>query len=76
MKEFINKLNRFIGIRKNQSSILIDKFIIENKDVTVCFNGIWYIAKPLGKNYKISRIIGAWRVLTGKSIGVHYKEDE
>ena len=39
----------------------------------------WYIAKPekiRGIFEKINRLKAAWLVLTGKSIAVHYKEDE
>jgi len=36
----------------------------------------WWIAKPLNYFQLIPRLKDAWRVFTGKSIAVHYKEDE
>ncbi len=39
-------------------------------------NNKWYIARPYGVLFLCLRIKDAWRVLLGKSIAVHYKEDE
>ena len=57
-------------------SMLIDCVSDENQ---ACIKGKWYIAKPL--SYPsilslLSRLRDAIRIITGKSIAVHYKEDE
>ncbi len=47
-----------------------------NNDNQAEINGRWYIAKPHGILFIRLRIKDAWRILLGKSIAVHYKEDE
>ena len=54
-------------------STLIDKY---NHDNVCEINGKWYIAKPLNYPSLRDRVKDAQRVLNGKSIAVHYKEDE
>ncbi len=54
-------------------SDLIDNF---NKSNQTCIKGKWYMARPYGVLFLHLRIKDAWRVLLGKSIAVHYKEDE
>jgi len=62
-------------------NILIDElFHILNANTEHSnFNGMWFISKPvLGFGiFKFRRRLKvAWRVLTGKSFAVHFKEDE
>lgn len=60
-------------------SILIDKFIEISKNRAVEIDKKWYIAKPISYFSYIElpgKIKDAYRVLVGKSIAVHYKEDE
>ena len=54
-------------------SKLLDTF---NNSNQTCIDGKWYIAKPYGLLFLRLRIKDAWRVLLGKSIAAHYKEDE
>ncbi len=54
-------------------SMLIDYI---NNDDQACIDGKWYIAKPVPYFIFMSRIKDAIRILRGKSIAVHYKEDE
>lgn len=54
-------------------SMLIDSI---NDDNQTLIRGKWYISKPYGIMFICSRIKDACRVLFGKSIAVHYKEDE
>lgn len=62
------------------ASILIDN-IIKNQErvgkVTEEIKGVWYLARPYDNYHTFfRRIRGAWRVLIGKSMAVHYKIDE
>ena len=72
-------------------SILIDKLIRKETGhtcetyITACTyltndkEPKYYLAKPLvNLNWKekLKRLVGAYRVLTGKSFAVHYKVDE
>ena len=54
-------------------SMLIDCVSNENQAL---IEGRWYIAKPLPYLSILSRLRDAIRIITGKSIAVHYKEDE
>lgn len=62
-----------------KQSILIEKLL-----ANVATNGTqveikphgWFYAKPIDNTPWWRRIVVAWRVLTGKSFAVHYKEDE
>ena len=56
-------------------SILIDK-IKGFEDNTVKIGDRWYIAKPLAKLPLKVRIKDSFKVLKGKAIAVHFKEDE
>ena len=53
--------------------MLIDSITDENQ---VRIDDKWYISRPYGVMFFRLRIKDAWRVLLGKSIAVHYKEDE
>lgn len=74
--------NQTIKQMKNTSgteikeSFLIDAVqqIFEGAGTKFTRNGFWFMAKPKGIRYK--RWKGAWRVLTGKSIPVHFAEDD
>ena len=62
-------------------SILIDNiYEVHHKDIQTVINGEWYMSKPLGPSLTLdrlwNRIVDAYRVLTNKSIAVHFKEDE
>jgi len=62
-------------------SILIDKLLrIENTFASYMrVDSIFYMAKPIPfYSYKttLNRIKDGFRVMTGKSFAVHYKEDE
>ena len=54
-------------------SMLIDSI---NNDDQVCIDGKWYIAKPIPYFTFMSQMKDTIRVFIGKSIAVHYKEDE
>lgn len=56
-------------------SILIDRLIVQSKDVRAGVNGKWYVAKPI-EYFSVGRIKDAWRVLVGKARAYHYKIDE
>lgn len=47
-----------------------------NRETCKCFNGKWYIAKPIGKDSLKSRIRDSFKILTGKAIAIHFREDE
>ena len=56
-------------------SILIDK--LKNYDnTTKKIDGKWYIAKPILNSSLTIRLKDCIKVLTGKAIAVHFKEDE
>lgn len=60
-------------------SILVDKLFVAAKSTQRNINGVWYAAKPIGYCTVpsfIARIKDAIRVIQGKSIAVHYREDE
>lgn len=66
-------------------SKLIDELIIHTPDnpLPMCKfenDPIWYLAKPLSKSWSFrrtwKRLKDAYRVLKGRSIAVHYKQDE
>lgn len=62
-------------------SVLIDKLVEDSIGNDESFdNKTWYIAKPMSSSFSIKklweRLKDAWRVITGKSIAVHYKKDE
>lgn len=60
-----------------QSSHLLDELIGNTKNTTTRIEQAWYIARPLNYTKSILvRLIGAVRVLRGKSIAVHFKSDE
>ena len=58
-------------------SILIDQLISSNNRKEI--SGKWYVAKPKIKidiTTLSNNMIDAWQVILGKSIAVHFKEDE
>ena len=56
-------------------SILIDR--LKNYDnTTKKIDGKWYIAKPILNSSLTIRLKDCIKVLTGKAIAVHFKEDE
>ena len=65
-------------------SILIDKLLSDKKDYQTTnngeLNGGWFIAKPLSPSLFCKEIIrrlkDAYRIITGRSFAVHYREDE
>ena len=52
-------------------SQLIDSY----QDNTSEHDGRWYFAKPLNPFRLIPRIKDAWRIISGKSVAVHFYED-
>lgn len=56
-------------------SILIDKVSEMRKDL-VLIKGSWYISKPLPNISFKNKIKDCIKILKGKAIAVHYKEDE
>lgn len=62
-------------------SLLIDHVNSKYRDdIQTEINGGWYRTKPLGPSTTLNmiwnRIVDAYRVLTNKSIAIHFKEDE
>lgn len=56
-------------------SVLIDLFGGPSENL-VEINGKWYKAKPINNLPFKDRIKDSIKVLTGKAIAVHFKEDE
>jgi len=59
-------------------SILIDRLVSESvAGPKAEYDGIWYVAKPLGCRSFWFRLKEAWNVLFGKRLKTfHYKKDE
>lgn len=66
-----------LTIKDVKDSILIDHLEHDLKEYNSKSNydGKWLHAKPLGNQFLWYRIIGAFRVLLGKSFAVHYYDD-
>jgi hypothetical protein len=61
-------------------TVLIDKLIEMSKGTHTEIDGKWYVAKPLPfyswRDTAKTRLVWAWKILTGRAIAVHYKQDE
>lgn len=66
-----------LTIKDVKGSILIDHLEYDLKEYATKreYNGMFLHAKPLGNQFLWYRIIGAIRVLLGKSFAVHYYDD-
>lgn len=62
--------------RKN--SYLLDELIdyTNNNARQEIYGEKWYTAKPIGFGHGLKKFKAAFNVLIGKSIAVHFKEDE
>lgn len=58
-------------------SVLIEKFLEQSQGCRKqAGDGLWYMAKSVGGGFTLDRLSDAWRVLTGRSVAIHFKEDE
>lgn len=56
-------------------SMLIDLFRGSSANLVKIGNK-WFVARPVGKFPIKDRIMDSYKVLTGKAIAVHFREDE
>ena len=57
-------------------SLLLDDVVKNCIKTNVCIKGKWYFAKPISYRTWKNNLSDAISCLKGKSIAVHFKEDE